>query len=108
MENDKKAPNQDQINIELSDDVGLGIYSNLVIISHSTSEFVVDFIRVMPNMPKAKVMSRVILTPEHAKGLQVALEENIRKYEAYFGAIKKTENGTGFIPPVIGFGGGQA
>ncbi|MCD7971744.1 MAG: DUF3467 domain-containing protein [Candidatus Azobacteroides sp.] len=103
MEKDKKNPNQ--LNIELSDEVGQGVYSNLAIISHSSSEFVLDFIRIMPNIPKAKVKSRVILTPEHAKRLQMALEDNIRKYEAHFGPIKKSENNTGFIPPIIGFGG---
>ena len=102
MEKEKK--DQNQVNIELTDEVGEGIYSNLAIISHSSSEFVIDFIRIMPNMPKAKVKSRIILTPEHAKRLQMALEDNIRKYEAHFGTIKKSEN-QGFIPPIVGFGG---
>ena len=103
MENDMKDPNQ--VNIELPDEVGQGTYSNLAIISHSSSEFIVDFIRIMPNMPKAKVQSRIILTPEHAKRLQMALEDNIRKYESHFGPIKKAENNQGFIPPIVGFGG---
>lgn len=102
MEKEKK--DQNQVNIELTDEVGEGIYSNLAIISHSSSEFVVDFIRIMPNMPKAKVKSRIILTPEHAKRLQMALEDNIRKYEAHFGPVKKSES-QGFIPPIVGFGG---
>ncbi|MCL1942714.1 MAG: DUF3467 domain-containing protein [Candidatus Azobacteroides sp.] len=104
MEKDNNNPNQ--INIELSDEIAQGIYSNLAIISHSTSEFVIDFVRIMPNTPKAKVQSRIILTPEHAKRLQMALDENIRKYETYFGTIKKPENNNqGFIPPIVGFGG---
>ena len=103
---EKNSNNQNQINIELSDDVAQGTYSNLAIISHSPSEFVIDFVRVMPNTPKAKVQSRIILTPEHAKRLQMALDENIRKFESYFGFIKKPENNNqGFIPPIVGFGG---
>ena len=66
--------NENQLNIELNEEVGEGIYSNLAIITHSHSEFVLDFIRVMPNMPKAKVKSRVILTPHHAKRLLNALK----------------------------------
>lgn len=77
-----------QLNIELSDEVGQGTYSNLAIITHSPSEFVVDFIRVMPGVPKAKVKSRVVLTPEHAKRLMLALQDNIHKYEAIHGPIK--------------------
>jgi hypothetical protein len=79
--------NQNQINIELPEDVAEGIYSNLAIISHSHSEFVVDFIRLVPNVPKAKVKARVILTPQHAKRLMAALAENIKKFEAQFGVI---------------------
>ncbi len=97
--------NNNQINIELSDEVAQGIYSNLAIISHSTSEFVIDFVRIMPNTPKAKVQSRIILTPEHAKRLQMALEDNIRKFESHFGTIKKPEDNKGFMPPIVGFGG---
>ncbi len=89
--------NENQLQIELSEEVAQGIYSNLAIISHSSSEFVVDFIRVMPGMPKAKVQSRIILTPEHAKRLLSALAENVEKYEAQNGTIK-TGNETGFFP----------
>ncbi len=78
---------QNQINIELPEEVAEGIYSNLAIISHSHSEFVVDFIRMMPNVPKAKVKSRVVLTPQHAKRLLRALAENVKKFEAQFGSI---------------------
>lgn len=87
-----------QLNIELPEEVADGIYSNLAIISHSNSEFVVDFIRMMPNVPKAKVKARVILTPQHAKRLLKALADNIKKFEGQFGAIEDIE--TGGIPPM--------
>ncbi len=80
-----------KLNIELSEDIADGTYSNLVIISHSNSEFVLDFIRVMPGMPKAKVKSRVLMTPQHAKRLARALDENIRKYESTNGTIQEVE-----------------
>jgi hypothetical protein len=80
--------NPNQIDIELDEKVAEGIYSNLAIISHSHSEFVVDFIRMMPGVPKAKVKSRIVLTPHHAKRLISALSENIDKYEAQFGEIE--------------------
>ena len=79
---------ENQINIELTDDIADGIYSNLAIITHSNSEFVIDFVRLMPGIPKAKVKSRVILTPQHAKRLLKALAENISKYESANGVIK--------------------
>lgn len=83
-ENKKKAQ---QLNIELPEELAEGTYSNLAIISHSHSEFVVDFIRLMPNVPKAKVKSRIVLTPSHAKRLMRALVDNINKYEAQNGKI---------------------
>jgi len=73
-DNDKK-----QLSIEISEAVAEGVYSNMAIISHSSSEFVVDFLRILPNTPKAKVKSRVILTPEHAKRLMLALQNNLQK-----------------------------
>jgi Protein of unknown function (DUF3467) len=76
------------INIEISEETAEGIYANLAIISHSNAEFVVDFIRMMPNVPKAKVKSRIILTPQHAKRLMGALRENLQKYEMQFGKIE--------------------
>ncbi len=95
--------NQNQLNIELSPEIAEGIYSNLAIISHSTSEFVVDFIRLMPGTPKANVKSRIILTPEHAKRLLYALQDNITKFEAQNGKIKVVDNN--MLPPVpTGFG----
>lgn len=104
MENSK---NKSQLQIELKEDIGEGIYSNLAIISHSNTEFVLDFVRVMPGMPKAQVKSRVILTAEHAKRLQAALAENIAKYEAQHGKIKTTE-GTGNPVIPMNFGGPTA
>ncbi len=83
--------NTNEINIELPEDVAEGIYSNLAIISHSHSEFVLDFIRLMPNIPKAKVKARVVLTPQHAKRLLKALSDNITKYEGQFGYIQDPE-----------------
>lgn len=99
--------NENQINIELSEDVAEGVYANLAIITHSSSEFVLDFIRVMPGVPKAKVKSRVVLTPEHAKRLLTALEDNLEKFEAVNGRIKIQNEPTGFP---MNFGGtmGQA
>jgi hypothetical protein len=82
---------QPSINIEISEEVAEGVYSNLAIISHSNSEFVVDFIRMMPNVPKAKVKSRIVLTPQHAKRLLAALKDNVQKFEMQFGKIEETE-----------------
>ena len=75
-----------QLNIEIPADLE-EVYSNLAVIAHSSSEFVIDFIRVMPNMPKSKVKSRVIMNAEHAKRLLAALQQNIEKYEQQFGEI---------------------
>jgi len=86
-EEKKNQKKQQQVNIELSEEVSEGIYSNLAIISHSHSEFIVDFIRLVPNVPKAKVKSRIILTPQHAKRLMKALHDNIKKFEAQNGPI---------------------
>ena len=77
-----------QLQIELKEDVAQGTYANLAVITHSSSEFIVDFVRVMPGMPKASVKSRIVLAPEHAKRLLRALEENIGKYERTFGSIR--------------------
>lgn len=80
-----------QLNIELPEEVAEGTYSNLAIISHSNSEFVLDFIRIMPNVPKAKVKSRIVLTPHHAKRLMRALVDNVKKYEAQNGIIDEPD-----------------
>ena len=99
-----EKPNENQLNIELSEEIAEGIYSNLAIISHSNSEFVIDFIKVMPGMPKAKVKSRVLMTPEHAKRLLLALQDNIYKFESKNGKIKDIE--ASGIP--LNFGGPTA
>lgn len=78
---------KNQIDIELKEDVAQGVYSNLAVITHSSSEFVVDFVRIMPGIPKAEVKSRIILTPENAKRLMLAVQDNIRKYESINGNI---------------------
>lgn len=102
MADEKNPPQQNQINIELSEEIAEGVYSNLAMIAHSNSEFVIDFIRLMPGVPKAKVKSRIVITPEHAKRLLAALKDNIEKYEAAFGPIKRTDDLPKFP---INFGG---
>jgi len=92
-----------QINIELNEEVAEGIYSNLAMITHSNSEFIVDFIKMMPGVPKAKVKSRIILTPQHAKRLFRALKDNISKFESMHGTIDIPEGGD-MMPP-MNFGG---
>lgn len=96
---DQKQQKKNQINIELPDEIAEGTYSNLAIISHSNSEFVLDFIQIVPNMPKARVKSRVILTPFHAKRLMKALGDNIQKFENQFGNISEDDGG-GNLPPM--------
>lgn len=89
-----------QINIELDEKIAEGIYSNLAIINHSASEFVLDFVCIMPGTPKAKVKSRIVLTPQHAKRLLKAMGENIHRFEIAHGEIKDTEQ-----PPIpLNFG----
>lgn len=99
MENKKE---ENKLNIELSEEIADGIYTNLAIITHSNAEFVIDFVRIMPGVPKAKVKARVLLTPQHAKRLLKALEDNINKYESLNGTIKSDE---GFEGVPINFGG---
>jgi len=94
-----------QINIELGEKEGEGIYSNLAIITHSPAEFIIDFTRVVPGVPKAKVHARIITTPQHAKMFLKALKENIDKYEDRFGEIKIDTQANppfGFAPPPKG------
>lgn len=95
--------NEHHINIELSDDIAEGIYSNLAVITHSHSEFIVDFVKIMPGVPKAKVKARIILTPQHAKRLLNALKDNLNKFEDNFGVIE--DNAPVDITP-FSFGGG--
>lgn len=82
------AENNQQLQIELKPEVAEGIYSNLAILTHSSSEFVADFVQMMPGMQKAQVRSRIIMAPEHAKRLLMALQDNVQKYEKQFGTIK--------------------
>ncbi len=105
MADENQNQNQNQINIELSEEIAEGIYSNLAIITHSNAEFVVDFVRVMPGVPKAKVKSRVLLTPQHAKRFMKALADNVNKYEAQHGEIQDSEGVQG-LP--MNFGGPTA
>ncbi len=88
---DNNNKEQQKLNIQIDEDTAQGIYSNLVIINHSPSEFVVDYVNVMPGTPKSKVRSRVILTPQHAKRLLKALNDNIKKYESRHGEIQEQE-----------------
>tara|TARA_B100001027_G_scaffold175887_1_gene127089 strand:+ start:1829 stop:2134 length:306 start_codon:yes stop_codon:yes gene_type:complete len=81
-----------KINIEIDEKTSEGIYSNLAIINHSASEFVMDFISIMPGSTKNKVKSRIIITPQHAKKLRKALNDNIDRFEQNFGSIKDYEN----------------
>ena len=99
MSEDKKQPG---INIELSEEIAEGIYSNLAIITHSASEFILDYIRIMPGVPKGKVKSRIVMTPEHAKKLHRALSDNLSKYEKTHGPIKEADQ-ISSIP--LNFGG---
>ncbi len=92
-------PHPQQINIELGEKEAEGIYSNLAIITHSMGEFIIDFTRVVPGTPKAKVHARIITTPQHAKMLLKALQDNIEKYEKRFGEIKIE----GKLSPQFGF-----
>ncbi|AKD57503.1 DUF3467 domain-containing protein [Spirosoma radiotolerans] len=95
------------IDVELSEEIAEGVYANLAMIAHSNSEFILDFIRLMPGVPKAKVKARIILTPEHAKRLLEALRENISRFEEAYGGINEPNE---FRFPTGGFGGpvGQA
>ncbi len=102
---EKTKQAQQQLDIELNEEIAEGTYANLAVITHSSSEFVLDFIRVMPGVPKAQVKSRIILTPEHAKRLFSALGDNLAKFEESYGKIK--DNQPPVIPP-MNFGGPTA
>ncbi len=101
MENKNINP-ANEIQVELSEDVAQGTYANLAVIAHSSSEFIIDFIRVVPGVPKAKVKSRVILTPDNAKRLLLALQDNIQKFEKQGEGHDQFE---GLIPPIGGIKG---
>jgi hypothetical protein len=98
-ENQEHQDMDHAMNIELSEEIAEGIYSNLAVISHSNAEFVVDFILMVPNVPKAKVKSRIILTPQHAKRLLGAMADNIKRYEAQFGDILESQDHH-LVPPM--------
>ncbi len=102
--NQNKNNQENQIEIELTEDIAQGTYSNLAVISHSSSEFVLDFIRVVPGVQKAKVKSRIILTPDHAKRLISALQDNIEKFEKMNGTVSINNENLGFFPPLGGVG----
>lgn len=110
MSDENNNPNQQQLDIELGEDVAEGTYSNFAIITHSNSEFILDFVRLLPGIPKGRVKSRIILAPQHAKRLMLALNDNVQKFEEVFGEIVLDDFGPqhGGIP--LNFGGqtGQA
>ena len=95
-----KKNQEKKVNIQIDEKVAEGSYCNLAIINHSVSEFVVDFVNLMPGSPEARVKSRIILTPEHAKRFQKALDENIKRFEKTRGDIKV--NDTPSIPLSFG------
>ncbi len=84
--------NDQQLNIELTEETADGTYANLAIITHSFAEFIIDYVNVMPNVPKAKVKSRIVMTPPHAKRLMKALIDNVKRFEAQHGPIKDQDN----------------
>ena len=96
---------EEGISIELTEENAQGKYSNLAVITHSPAEFIVDFISMMPGLPKAKVVSRIILTPQHAKRLHRALQDNLQKFEAQYGKIQETLGNDPVLP--MNFGGPQ-
>ncbi len=106
MPNEPQEIQQGQLNIELTEEVAEGSYSNLVMIAHSPEEFILDFIRVMPGVPKARVKSRVIVSPQHAKRLLNALADNISRYERAYGEI--SEHTPPGQPIQFGMPGGEA
>jgi hypothetical protein len=100
MDEKNNRRNDGQLQLELPQEVAMGEYANFAIITHSSSDFIVDFARVMPGLPKAQVRSRVILAPEHAKRLLAALQENIMRYENEFGPIRiPNKNAPDIVPP---------
>jgi hypothetical protein len=103
---DQQQAPQQQINIELTPEQGEGIYSNLALITHSPAEFIFDFTRILPGVPKTKVYARIVMAPQHAKSFLKALQDNLEKYEAQYGEIKMhgisgQNKQMGFKPPTI-------
>ncbi len=101
-DNDSQQPGRGELNIQLDEATAEGTYTNLVMITHSPEEFILDFIRMMPGVQQAKVKSRIIVTPQHAKRLVAALADNIERYEQAHGAISEGDASGG---PAIHFGG---
>tara|TARA_B100000003_G_C10916562_1_gene365479 strand:- start:1609 stop:1935 length:327 start_codon:yes stop_codon:yes gene_type:complete len=93
---DKNQNKTQQINIELDEKVSSGEYANFVVVTHSPAEFVLDFTRILPGVPKAKVHSRIVMAPQHAKAFLGALNDNIKKFEDKNGQIKMPDRGEGF------------
>ncbi len=83
--------NENQMKIEIRPEIAAGSYSNLAIITHSRSEFIIDFAHNLPGIPSAQVSNRIVMTPEHAKRLMNAIVDNVGKYEAQFGRIELPE-----------------
>lgn len=100
MADKKDAPQQQQMTIELGEKEAEGIYSNLAIISHSPAEFVIDFTRILPGVPKARVHARIVMTPQHAKLLLHALGDNVSKYEQQYGEVNVDGQLQAFPPGV--------
>ena len=96
---------EQKIDIHLSEDIAQGVYSNLAIITHSHAEFILDFVSLMPGLPKGVVRSRIILTPQNAKRLMFALQENVQKFEAKNGKIVDIQQD---VIPILGNTGGKA
>ncbi len=103
MDQNNKEPHK-QLQIELKEEISQGVYSNLAMITHSASEFVMDYISIMPGAIKAQVRARVVMTPEHIKRLFLALQDNIAKFEKAFGTINLRDNRS-YIPPISDFHG---
>jgi len=99
---------EQQLNIKLTPEVAEGTYSNMAIISHSSSEFLIDFVRMVPGIKDANVKSRIILAPEHAKRLLFALQDNLAKYENQFGNIQIAGTPAKGSTIPMSFGGGEA
>ena len=99
MTNDEKQQQDNMLQIEISPEVAQGAYANLAMIAHSTSEVIIDFVCMMPGLPKANVKSRIVMAPEHAKRLLYALQDNINKYERNFGEIDLYQSGPRTVSP---------
>ena len=100
MSNEEKTQQDNMLQIEISPEVAQGTYANLAMIAHSTSEVILDFVCMMPGMPKASVKSRIVMAPEHAKRLLYALQDNIGKYEQNFGEIDMQKGGPRTVAPL--------